>query len=235
MFLQISWFVFEGMNLNSNVLRSWFLFALLLSTACSIEELTIDERAVPRVIIVDANDRAWDVTQPVALFHFDPAGFTGGTGVKIPLFNPPMLGSTEPRYPLPDETFEIAGARLGAEWRAYALSTVVQGVVINDSFGQFERVAVILDPVNDKVSSFERSLGLDPVTLASTGWIYGGRTGFYDFETESLWYQFDGSTVLTCISGDLLRKTLESRAVARTTWNNWFAQHMDTSVFVGRR
>jgi hypothetical protein len=217
------------------VIRYLFAFAILLGYACSIDELNIDEQPVPPVILVDDLDREWDITQAVLFFDFEPSGFTGGTGATTPLSLPIFIDSTNTRFPAPDETFELAGAFVGIEWRAYALDNVAQGVVINDAFGPLIRVAIILDPVNDEVSAYDRSIGLEPVSLASTGWAYNGRTVFYDLETESLWYRIEGTSRLTCVNGPGIRSELLPKSVTRAHWNEWIVLHPDTKAYVGRR
>jgi hypothetical protein len=64
--------------------------------------------------------------------------------------------------------------------------------------------------------------------MSASGWTYFTRFVLYDYETESLWFQLDGTMGLTCVSGQYADKRLEEVFWTKTQWNEWKAQNPNT-------
>ena len=71
------------------------------------------------------------------------------------------------------------------------------------------------------------------LTLAASGWTYRNLFVLADHRTESLWYHLDGTSALTCISGEYADRTLPELFSAKTPWRSWVSEH-PTSRFWDR-
>jgi len=184
------------------------------------------------VTITDVDGREWDITQAVYRYGFDAGGFTGGSGAfaRVPVLNPSHLSSGDSGYPAASDTFELVGTVVDGAARAYALDTLAAIEVIDDVHGQ-TLSAVVYDPMSATASAVVRSVDGDALTLAASGWHYGGRSVLFDYETESLWYRLGDGAGLTCINGDLLNTFLDPIASVQTRWNDWRMMHPMTQVF----
>lgn len=82
---------------------------------------------------------------------------------------------------------------------------------------------------------YSRSLEDSVLTLSASGWTYANTFVLYDYETESLWYPFEGGDGLTCISGVHADKFLPESTSYRVRWAEWYRQNPDTGYMACKR
>ncbi len=68
----------------------------------------------------------------------------------------------------------------------------------------------------------------EPTTFGTSGMLYRSNKLMYDRKTESLWSQLTGEPVVGPLAGSGLR--LKFFASELTTWEQWVAEHPDTTV-----
>lgn len=216
-----------------NRLNSTILPLLLSLVACSTDRVTVEEEPLEQVILFDQDGKQWNITQAVFRYGFVADKFLFGFGAFSvqPLVNPPMVAETEAGFPPPDSVFTVAGTGVDPDFRAYGISELLSFEVANDAAGG-RAVVIVYDPLLDRVSAYLRTTDATNLTLSSSGWVYERRNVLFDYETESLWYPLDNTSVLTCINGAFLGNTLESIPLTRTQWNNWYTAHPTTRVLV---
>lgn len=59
------------------------------------------------------------------------------------------------------------------------------------------------------------------LTLSASGWTYNFTFVLYDYETESMWYHFEGEDGLRCISGKYADRKLVEFTSFFIQWNEW--------------
>ncbi|MDH3198002.1 MAG: DUF3179 domain-containing protein [Candidatus Krumholzibacteria bacterium] len=199
--------------------------------ACTFEDVSIDERPIPRVYIVDQDGKRWDVTQAVHRFGYEAGSFHFGLGAQAipPLVDPPVVSAGEPGFAPADSDFAVVGVVSGAEERAYGEAEVAGWEVVDDRPGGAP-VALVYQPFSDRVDAWRRVAGSDTLTMSHSGWTYAQQTVLYDFETESMWHRLPGTTVLTCISGSHVGATLSPVSAQRTTWPQWLSANPQTRL-----
>lgn len=203
---------------------------LLALGACG-SDVSITERAIEPVVIIDQGGKHWDITQAVYRYGFEKAGFEYGFGADAirPLVLPPMLSAGDSLFPPPDSAFVVMGVVLDGEARAYGEQSLFPFEVVND-VAATRALAVVVQPVDGSARGYVRTTAGRIITLSASGWLYDDRSVLYDRETESLWYRLDGDDRLTCINGEFLDNALEAVPVTRTSWTAWFNAHPHTRV-----
>ena len=209
------------------------MFVVLAVAACSTDRVTIDEQPVERVILFDLDGKQWDVTQAVLRYGFEKDGFLFGLGAFSvpPLVDPTMAAVSEAGFPAADSVFDVAGIGVNSDYRAYGIFDLAGYEVVDDAAGS-RAVAVVIQPLLGTVDAWARTTETTTLTLSASGWLYGDRSILFDLVTESLWYQLDGTSELTCINGTFLGNTLEPIPVTRTTWSSWYMVHPTTRVLI---
>ncbi len=189
------------------------------------------ERALPPVVIVDQEGRAWDVTVAVRRYGFDPDRFLFGFGAfsTPPLVLPALAAPGDSTYPAPADSFDVAGLVVGTEARAYPLGTLLGFEVVDDVAASVP-VAIVYQPVAGDLFAVNRVSEGTALTLSASGWIYADRSVLFDWETGSMWYRLPGRPGLTAIAGPLADHVLVPLALERTSWPDWRARHPDTRV-----
>jgi len=66
------------------------------------------------------------------------------------------------------------------------------------------------------------------LTLSASGWTYFTTFVLYDYETESLWFPFQGTPGLTCVGGVYADRVLQEYPAQLTEWFVWKTLHPDT-------
>ncbi len=82
---------------------------------------------------------------------------------------------------------------------------------------------------------YSRSIEDTVLTLSASGWTYRDTFVLYDYETESLWYPFDGKPGLTCIGGRYADQFLPELSARRLRWFLWFESHPETGYMACKR
>ncbi len=206
------------------------MFVVLAVVACSTDRVTIDEQPVDRVVLFDLDGKQWDVTQAVLRYGFEKERFLFGLGAFSvpPLVGPTMVAASE----VPADTmFNVAGIGVNSDYHAYGIFDLA-GYEVIDAVAGNQAVAVVYQPLLVTVGAWVRTTETTTLTLSASGWFYGDRSILFDRETESLWYQLDGTSELTCINGAFLGNALEPIPVTVTMWSSWLMAHPTTRVLI---
>ncbi len=69
---------------------------------------------------------------------------------------------------------------------------------------------------------YSREIDGKVLTLSASGWTYRMTFILYDYETESMWYHFEGQDGLTGISGVYADRRLPEFESTKTRWVDWW-------------
>ena len=143
------------------------------------------------------------------------------------LTNPTLIPAAEADYLSPEE--EVFGVEINGDARAYPLRILDWHEMFNDVIGGVP-VSLAYCTLCGAGILFDTTVeGRDePLTFGSSGLLYRSNKLMYDHQTDSLWNQFTGEPVSGPLHGSGI--ALEIRPVAITTWNDWLADHPDTTV-----
>ena len=118
--------------------RQMFLAGVLLFVAAipACSGLSGEELPEDRAVIVDRNQREWDVTYARDIYGMEPRFYNYGLGVgAIPsVDNPEVLSEGDPGYPPADSPLRIFGFDHNGERRAYGISDLSGHEVFNDTY-----------------------------------------------------------------------------------------------------
>ncbi len=67
---------------------------------------------------------------------------------------------------------------------------------------------------------YSRKIDGRVLTLSASGWTYNRLFVLFDYETESVWYDF-GDGGLTCVAGEFEGRKLEERVSGYESWERW--------------
>jgi hypothetical protein len=188
-----------------------------------------DEENLEKVFITDDSKKQWDITHAVAKYGFKAEKFEFGFGPDAikPVLNPKMWCKDDPDYPKADDESLVIGTTISDTARAYPIYIMWVHEVANDKFGD-THVAVCYCYLADLTAVYDRAIDDKILTLHSSSWVYDNTFVLYDKETESLWYPLQGTTGLTCISGEYAKRTLPELPATRTRWMDWKRDNHDT-------
>ena len=69
---------------------------------------------------------------------------------------------------------------------------------------------------------YSREIDGKVLTLSASAWTYRMTFILYDYETESMWYHFEGQDGLTGISGVYADRWLPEFESTKTRWVGWW-------------
>ena len=157
-------------------------------------------------------------------------------GVRIdgipPLDNPPTLAPEEAEYLAPGDT--VFGIAINGEARAYPLRIMDWHELANDVVGGVPVSLAYCTLCGAGIAFDGRAPNGESYTFGTSGFLFRSNKLMYDRTTRTLWNQFTGEPVLGSLADDMdadgepLRLSL--LPVVLTTWEDWLAQHPDTTV-----
>ena len=115
----------------------------------------------------------------------------------------------------------VFGVVVDGEARAYPQRILVRHEIVNDAVGE-RGIAVTYCPLTGTAIGFERAT----VEFGVSGLLVNSNLIMYDRETDSLWPQVLGTSVL----GERKGLSLREIRVTWTTWERWRDTHPDTAV-----
>jgi hypothetical protein len=118
----------------------------------------------------------------------------------------------------PDEAVLVL--LVGERARAYPVRVLIWHEIVNDELAGLP-VAVTYCPLCSSGLAFERTIGDDVLDFGTSGSLYQANLVMYDRQTESLWTQFDGRSVI----GDRIGDVLDPLPVATVTWSDFATLH----------
>jgi hypothetical protein len=77
---------------------------------------------------------------------------------------------------------------------------------------------------------YSREIDGKVLTLSASGWTYKSTFVLFDYETESMWYHFEGQDGLTGISGEYAGRKLEEFISERVRWSDWYARYPNSKI-----
>ena len=157
----------------------------------------------------------------------------GGVGIDgiAPLDNPATLAPEEAYLALGDAVFGIA---INGEARAYPLRIMDWHEMVNDVVGGVPVSLAYCTLCGAGIAYDGRAPNGEIYTFGTSGLLYRSNKLMYDRTTRTLWNQFTGEPVLgsladdTDAEGEPLRLSL--LPLVLTTWEDWLAQHPETTV-----
>jgi hypothetical protein len=151
------------------------------------------------------------------------------------LDRPAVISAAEADYLTADElVFGVAlapdgsdGATASPEARAYPLRILDWHEMTNDVVAGVP-VALSYCTLCGSAILFDRRVGGETFTFATSGLLYRSNKLMFDQQTRTLWSNLTGKPVL----GDLVGRDLELRVlpVEVTTWSDWLGRHPHTTV-----
>jgi len=128
-----------------------------------------------------------------------------------------------------DRTLEAGEIILGIEFgnvaKAYPVRILNWHEVVNDDVGE-RPVLISWCPLCGSGVVYDPRLEGRRYTFGVSGLLYQQNLLLFDYETDSLWSQLQGQAVTGSMAGTFL----ELLPVRTTTWEDWKAEHPQTSV-----
>ncbi len=124
----------------------------------------------------------------------------------------------------------VIGVVLGGVARAYPIRILNWHEVVNDRIADDE-VTVTWCPLAGSAVVFDAGRGAERDLFGVSGLLHQSTLVLYDRRTESLWSQLAGRA----ISGARAGETLPRLPCLYTTWEEWFADHPQTTVLAPPR
>ena len=163
-------------------------------------------------------------TFPISLVDRERIVFGGVPPDGIPPIDDPRYESVQDVDWLnPDEAVLVA--EIDGHARAYPVQIMIWHEIVNDVLGD-RPLAVTYCPLCNSGVAFDRRLGDDVLDFGTSGALYQANLVMYDRQTESLWTQFDGRSVVGTRVGDQLDRV----PVATVAWREFRDQHPDGTV-----
>ena len=143
-----------------------------------------------------------------------------------PLESPPHLTADAADYLLPDD--RVIGVSINGEHRAYPLRIMNAHEIANDTLGG-EPVTIAYSVLSGAPIAYSPMVDAEATTFGASGLLYLSNNLLYDRKTLSLWTQATGRPVTgpQALNEDL---RLSSFPTVVTTWEEWHADHPDTTV-----
>ena len=157
-------------------------------------------------------------------------------GVRIdgipPLDQPATLSPAEADYLAAGDT--VFGIAINGEARAYPLRILDWHEMANDVVGGVPVSLAYCTLCGAGIAYDGRAPNGEVYEFGTSGFLYRSNKLMYDRTTRTLWNQFTGEPVLgplvgaTDVEGEPLRLSL--LPIVLTTWEQWLAQHPETTV-----
>jgi hypothetical protein len=109
--------------------------------------------------------------------------------------------------------------------RAYPVQVMIWHEIVNDRIGD-RPVTVTYCPLCNSAVAFDRRVDGEVLDFGTSGSLHRSALVMYDRQTESLWTQFDGLSVI----GTLVGEELESLTVSTVSWGDFVAAHPAATV-----
>lgn len=119
----------------------------------------------------------------------------------------------------------IIGLRVGDEVKAYPLSILVWHEIVNDNVGGIP-VAVTYCPLCFTSQVFERTVDGKETEFGTSGKLYNSNLVMYDRNTDSMWSQALGKSIVGTLTGYELKRVPFDLA----RWSDWKSLYPDTLV-----
>lgn len=140
-----------------------------------------------------------------------------------PIDNPKFVKAQEAQFVSPDDL--VIGLRLNEETRAYPLSILVWHEIVNDKFGDIP-VAVTYCPLCFTTQVFDRRVNTEETEFGTSGKLYNSNLVMYDRNTDSMWSQALGRSIVGELAGHELKRIPFDLA----KWSDWKELYPDTLV-----
>jgi hypothetical protein len=114
---------------------------------------------------------------------------------------------------------------LEGEARAYPIQVMIWHEIVNDVVAD-RPVTVTYCPLCNSGVAFDRRVGGDVLDFGTSGGLYQANLVMYDRQSESLWTQFDGRSVI----GARVGEQLTLLPVSTVSWKDYLRDHPDGSV-----
>ncbi|MGD8455406.1 MAG: DUF3179 domain-containing protein [Anaerolineales bacterium] len=152
----------------------------------------------------------------------------GGVGVDgIPaLVNATMFPPVAAPYLEPNEP--VFGISINGDHRAYPLRILDWHEMANDVVGGVPVSLAYCTLCGAGIAYDGRASNGETYTFGSSGFLYRSNKLMYDHQTRTLWNQLTGEPVLGELAGSGIK--LELLPIVVTSWEDWLAQHPDTTV-----
>jgi len=121
----------------------------------------------------------------------------------------------------------VFGIVINGEARAYPKRILAWHELARDRVGG-EDVTIVYCTLCGTVIPYESAVGGVTRTFGTSGLLYRSNKLMFDEESMSLWSALDGAPVVGSLAGSSLR--LRSHPVVTTTWDEWRAEHPNTTV-----
>lgn len=141
------------------------------------------------------------------------------------LDNPVMIAPAEADYLIPGEP--VFGIALNGDARAYPLRILDWHEMANDVVGGVP-VSLAYCTLCGAAIAFDGRAAGYTFDFGSSGFLYRSNKLMYDRQTRTLWNQLTGEPVLGPLADQDL--TLDLLPVVLTTWQDWQADHPETTV-----
>lgn len=140
-----------------------------------------------------------------------------------PIDAPRFVDAGEVDWLEPDEA--VLALIDGDRAHAYPVRILMWHEVVNAEFDG-EPVLVTYCPLCGSGVAFDRHLDGEVLDFGTSGSLYQANLVMYDRQTESLWTQVDGRSVV----GDLVGRQLDRRALSTVAWSDFLEGHPDGEV-----
>jgi hypothetical protein len=206
-------------------LTFWGLLALLLPFALTstqqVDQLVVEKKE--RYIPAGPGQKPFDATRHIIRLDEIQAGGPAKNGIQA-LDHPAFVSASEADQTLKAQDM-ILGVVFSGVAKAYPVRILNWHEVVNDDAGE-QPVLVTWCPLCGSGLVYDPRLDGRRYTFGVSGFLYQQNLLFFDHETESLWSQLRGQSV----AGPLAGKSLRLLPVSTTTWEEWKAEHPQTSV-----
>src|SRR5258708_30828470 len=209
--------------LKASLISCCLLLSLPLAcTARQREEvLTIEKNAC--YILAGYGQNPFDVKR-----HFiAPAQIQSGGPPKngIPALDHPVFTNASEAHRTLKAEDMILGVEFAGIAKAYPVRILNWHEVVNDDVGE-RPVLISWCPLCGSGVAYDPRLEAHRYTFGVSGLLYQQNLLLFDHETDSLWSQLRGQAV----TGPMAGTSLELLPVSMTTWQDWKAEHPQTSV-----
>src|SRR5258708_4092794 len=209
--------------LKASLMSCCLLLSLPLASSARQRdgELTVEKKAT--YIPAGSGQKPFDVTRHVIAPDQIQSGGPPKNG--IPAFDHPVFVSSSEA----ERTLRAEDVLLGMEFagiaKAYPVRILNWHEVVNDDVGE-QPVLISWCPLCGSGVVYDPLVEGHRYTFGVSGLLYQQNLLLFDHETDSLWSQLRGQAV----TGPMAGTSLELLPVSMTTWQDWKAEHPQTSV-----
>jgi hypothetical protein len=207
-------------------LTSWGLVLALSLPLASAPKQQVDQLIVEkkeRYIPAGPGQKPFDVTRHVVRLDEIQAGGPAKNGIPA-LDHPAFVSASEADQTLKAQDM-ILGIVFSGVAKAYPVRILNWHEVVNDDVGE-RPVLISWCPLCGSGVVYDPRLEGRRYRFGVSGLLYQQNLLLFDYETDSLWSQLRGQAVTGSMAGTFL----ELLPVRTTTWEDWKAEHPQTSV-----